>query len=251
MSFQELYLRYCNAVALVEIQRADGSIGCGTAFHIGEGVFVTARHVVEGNKILSIETTTRGYHRDFRGGNEEYDGRKYKQYEREKGQLVSGPHFSSIGDADVAILVVQGIDAPRIKLSLDSYDYLFVDEEVILSEVLIMGYPPIPFSDGPRMVASRAEVNTVIDKYIGGAPYFLISSTARGGFSGGPCLGVDGKALGLVTESLVKNNQPEENGFMAVLTVKPIIWCLVENKLVPRSLESRVSQVFLNWKRRS
>src|SRR6202022_2117807 len=49
------------AVAYVATERADGSHGIGSAFHVGEGVFVTARHVVEGLRIREVATTERTY----------------------------------------------------------------------------------------------------------------------------------------------------------------------------------------------
>lgn len=65
---------------------------------------------------------------------------------------------------------------------------------------------------------------------------------ARGGFSGAPVLVAynedstsNGTAvLGIVTQSLVKNNQATEHGFMAVLTVEPIFTCLELNNMLPK-----------------
>jgi hypothetical protein len=54
--FRDLYLRYGCCTAYVAIER-DGQAGIGSAFHIGEGVFLTARHVVEGGTITEIRIT--------------------------------------------------------------------------------------------------------------------------------------------------------------------------------------------------
>ena len=43
------------ATAFVEVEYNDGRMSVGSAFHVGEGVFVTARHVVEGLTIRRIK----------------------------------------------------------------------------------------------------------------------------------------------------------------------------------------------------
>jgi hypothetical protein len=38
-------------MAYVVVVKPDGSEAIGSAFHVGEGVFVTARHIVEGRQM--------------------------------------------------------------------------------------------------------------------------------------------------------------------------------------------------------
>jgi hypothetical protein len=52
MTSRELYERYASAVAYIAVKLPDGGQTIGSAFHVGEGVFLTARHVVEDNQIL-------------------------------------------------------------------------------------------------------------------------------------------------------------------------------------------------------
>jgi V8-like Glu-specific endopeptidase len=251
MKFGKLFRTFCNAVAFVEVRRKNGTVAGGTAYHVGDGVFLTAKHVVENNEIVSVQTTTRGY--ESSSGHVKLSGKRFRvakkvnNYDRQSGKVILGPFFS--GYYDLAIFVVDGIDAPTIELSFDSYDPYFVDEDVTLSKVLVLGYPPVAFSDGPRLVAATAEVNTVIDKYTGGAPHFIVSTMARGGFSGGPCLNKNGQSLGIITESLTLDNKEPETGFLAVLTVKPIVFLMVENNLVPTAQEKIVDLVVFNWRR--
>src|SRR6516165_2628332 len=54
---RHLYAQHRKAMAYVEIQKPDSTLGIGSAFHVGDGVFVTARHVVEGNKIIEVRIT--------------------------------------------------------------------------------------------------------------------------------------------------------------------------------------------------
>lgn len=252
MKFQTLYLRYCNAVAFIEVETRDGVVGGATAYHIGDGIFITARHVLEDRLIRSIQTTTRGYHLDDRGkitlGNKKFKtAKKFTNYDRQHGRVVSGPYLSET--ADVAAVIVEGIDAPTIVFDYHSYPYIFDDDEIILSKVLVLGYPPVAFSDGPRLVAAKAEINTVIDKYTGGPPHFIVSAMARGGFSGGPCLTRNGLSLGMVSESLILNDQSTETGFLTVVSIRPIISLLIEYNIVPRAQESVVDFEFFNWRR--
>lgn len=246
MTLQELYLWYCNAVVFVEVESPDGSLGIGTAFHVGEGVFITARHVVNGKKIVSVGTTTNGYHPDS-SGDRILGGIRHKEYFCQQGRVVSGPYFHPDDDVDVAAVVIEGIEAPAIALNTDIYGY-FADDEFILWDVIVMGYPPISFSDGPRLVTVKGNVSSIIDKYTGGAPHFIVSSMARGGFSGGPCLAEDGTTLGVITESLTVNDNPAELGFLSVLTVKPIYVCLIHNKLIPEHQAESFDEIFLSWR---
>src|SRR5258707_11268687 len=99
-----------------------------------------------------------------------------------------------------------------------------------------MGYPRIPLANKPVLVASRAEVNAVVDQIIGPHPRFLVSTMARGGFSGGPCLIEWDFALGVITDALVRDHGAVESGFMSVISVEPIFQCLAAHHIMPQSL---------------
>ena len=58
---RDLFERYAPAVAYVSVRLPNGDESIGSAFHVGEGVFVTARHVVEGCTILEIANTVDRY----------------------------------------------------------------------------------------------------------------------------------------------------------------------------------------------
>ena len=42
---RRLIQKYSNAIAYIDVEKKDGTRGIGSCFHVGEGVFVTARHV--------------------------------------------------------------------------------------------------------------------------------------------------------------------------------------------------------------
>lgn len=52
---RRLYAEHSTALAYVDVEKPNGTRGIGSAFHVGNNVFVTARHVVHGNKILKSE----------------------------------------------------------------------------------------------------------------------------------------------------------------------------------------------------
>jgi len=243
-TLRQLYDRYASAVAFVSVVNKDGDESIGTAFHIGDGVFVTARHVVEDHKIVKIATTEYG-RRYIEEQSESRDTRIRVEYTHRPGEghLLSVPLFHPDENVDVAALRVEGIDAPAIPLGDHLDDWL--GTELVMRSVVVLGYPPIPFSRTPALVASRAEVNAIVDKYTGGHPHFILSAMARGGFSGGPALIDYGCSLGVVTEALGRDNQPLELGYLAVLSVEPIYDCLAHHEIVPSEID-RVWEGFWN-----
>lgn len=233
LTARKLYEKYSASVAYVAVRLRNGDQAIGTAFHVGDGVFITARHVVDQCDVLEIANSTRQYVPDPNGlvsinGSEE----RFRSISPAVGRIVKGPLFHPDPSIDVAALVVDGIECPAIPLGSHLDDWIN-DEAFILAQVVVMGFPPIPQSSGPLLVTASAEVNAIVDKYMGGHPHFVISAMARGGFSGGPCLVEWDFALGLVTESLVDGNKDHELGYMAVITVEPILHCLAYHKIMP------------------
>jgi hypothetical protein len=234
---RKLFERYSAAVVCMEVQGEDGTPGVGSAFHVGEGVFVTARHVVEDQRIVSVSSKTSWRRKptpeeldenaEWRGG-----------WRRTLGGLtdvaeISAPVFHPNG-ADVAAFTGTP-QAPLPTIPLGGHLDDWIGDEFLLSAAVLLGYPPIPLSREPLLVCVRAEVNAVLDKSTGGSPSFIMSATARGGFSGGVALSEWGFALGVITEGLVtRDDQPLENAFFAVLAVEPIYECLRANNILPK-----------------
>jgi hypothetical protein len=107
-----------------------------------------------------------------------------------------------------------------------------------------MGYPPIPFSSGPVLIAAEGEVQAVIDKYNGPHPHFVISCMGRGGFSGGPVLSEYGFLLGVLTESLVQNEKAEELGYSSAISVEPLLALLHTNRIYPGKNREAIEVLF-------
>jgi hypothetical protein len=225
---QLFYMLRPAIVALETVDQA-GAPGIGTGFHVGDGVVVTARHVVEGMRSIQLGASS------SKGGN-------IKEIILAANQL-----------ADVALLrtdldfsrylekvEIRGMEYQKtdhLQLGVEWDD--FANESLVLYDVIVMGYPPIPTAF-PTLVAIRAQVNAIIDQYpIGGKnppPSYVLSGIPRGGFSGAPMIveaGKDSFVLGVVTSALVSNHGAPETGFMAAITIESVLQLLHENGIYP------------------
>ena len=181
-----------SAVVFVEVKTSNG-LSIGTAFHVGSGYFVTARHVIEDNEITKVgqsdlSSKTRinpdgSPTRQTMFQNFEKSGREVKRFEH--------PNAS----VDVAIIQLTGnLGArgaardfqPSMELA-DNADVL-TEGELLTTEVKVFGYPPIPFAINPQppLVTSPGEICAVTTDRTDKRRHLIISSLARGGFSGGP-----------------------------------------------------------------
>lgn len=229
--------KFKSCVAFIESTDVDGDKGIGSCFHVGEGVFVTARHVVEGREINVV-----GFDDHFVNQQLLQEPEHWGKKPHGRVSIIDGPYFHSNPNIDVACFRVEPFPTAYIPLGVHLDDWLG-QYELVLHRTLVLGYPPIPFSDRPVLVASVGEVNALIDMYTGGHPHFVVSTMARGGFSGGPALvaynehNLDGgtAVLGLVTKSLTRDSVASEQGYMAVLTVEPIYTCLEVHGMLPEN----------------
>lgn len=249
-----LYQRYACALAYVDILRPNGDRGIGSAFHVGNGVFVTARHVVEGNSIVEIKITepiaidTREF-LSIHAANppdENAVKRQEQAYEKVTGvkpmykhympslQIVDGPFFSNANSLDVAVFRVREIhiNTPAIPLGFHWDDWV-IRGPWQLSDAIVLGYPPVPMVNEPLLIPARAEVHTYICPRHAPKIHFILSATPRGGFSGGVAIHENGEALGVITSSLVENEKMEELGFFTVLSIEGVVQCLEEFQLFP------------------
>lgn len=148
--------------------------------------------------------------------------------------LKRGPLYLPHSEVDVAIFEVEEINPRTPVIPLGSHLNDFIGQsDFVLSEAVVLGYPPIPMSTAPVLVGARAEINAQVDLYDSHDVHFVLSATARGGFSGGVAFSEWGFALGLVTRSLLTNDGTAESGYMSVLSIEPIYECLAHHKLLP------------------
>jgi hypothetical protein len=239
---REMFELYRSSVAYVEVQTSEGGVEIGSAFHVGDGIFVTARHVIEGNSILKVGTTEQTY--IPLKGDEATAARTHLYHDGQKepvhsiwptGLIVDrGPFFHSDPLVDIAVFGVQLLDPRTPALPLGGHlDDLIGQSDFVLTDVLVLGYPPLPLTSEPHLVAARADVIAQVDRYDIPHVHFILSAMPRGGFSGGVALSEFGFVLGVVTQSVLADSKPEELGYLNVTTVEPIYVCLADFKLLP------------------
>jgi hypothetical protein len=242
---QEQFLRYAPCMAYIAVKNAEGDESIGSAFHVGEGTFVTARHVVDGFSIVDVKPT-HPFRLPLKEINPEYSDEEIKSMTDMYGheptspvfqsslRITKGPFFHADTEIDVAVFATEGLHlkTPHVPLGTHLDDWVH-RAAFVLSEVLVLGYPPIPLTREPFLIASRAEVNAIVTIPPSPKLHFIVSAMPRGGFSGGLALSEYDFALGLISSSLTKDHKAAELGFMAVISVEPIYECLALHKLLP------------------
>lgn len=235
-----MFESYACAMVYIEVRNRAGDTELGSGFHVGEGVFVTARHVVEGTEVLEIGMTETTYVPIENPGEHSTfvvkDGVRQPVHDVRNAVLTPsrGPFLHRDAAVDVAVFQAEQIDprTPVVQLGSHLDDWLG-ESDFVLTEAVILGYPRIPKANRPNLVGTRAEVSAMIDRYDAPHVHFVLSAMARGGFSGGIVLSEYGYALGMVTQSLGSDTAATELGYMTAIGVEPIYTCLAQHKMLP------------------
>ena len=225
IGMKELYEKYKSCIVQIIVKNRAGEPASGTGFHIGDGYIVTARHVVENHIIESIT--------ENRYASQHVTTKKIFYPSNPKIDLaVLETDFSLDHYTEKATIIENGKPGEKVDLiPLGGHLDDWIGDELVLSRVVTFGYPRIPLSKEPVLVAVQGEINAVVDKYFGPHPHFIISSTARGGFSGGPVISEYDFLLGVFTEPLIEGDQAIENGFASVISIEPLLVLLYENSI--------------------
>jgi S1-C subfamily serine protease len=235
---RNIYGYYGPCVAYVEIEKPDGAHDIGCAFHVGDGVFVTARHVVADNKVLSVATTMDVLVELDDGKPSGHLRKKHKRYRIKR----TTPRKMIISDTvDVA--------AMKLRLPHPEFNEIYVApssgkrwmDELVLEEAVVLGFPRIPSAHDSILVGLRCDVSAVVRKRTLDSEHahFVLSSMARGGFGGGPVFNAEnGYLIGLVSEALLRDSRlPPELGYMAVVPTDIIRAFLDEKGWLPERSE--------------
>jgi Trypsin-like peptidase domain len=225
-------------VAYIVVEDDDGAPGIGTCFHIGENVFITARHVVENRSIAKIATTNVGIKGE--------EGKYYATYTAGEAETIEPPRFHPNPKYDLAALRLKGLHCPQIPFVRSLEDRF--ENRFLLHPVVVMGFPPIPGSRGPVLVCSRGEVSASFTTYFDDQRTYIVSCLARGGFSGGPALTPPHHCLGVVTRAVLTDPLPAELGFMAVVGPLPILQMLDHHQMMPAYLRQELWEPYTNKK---
>ncbi|MEZ9821779.1 serine protease [Shewanella sp. 10N.286.45.A1] len=225
-NFTHLFQTYKYSMVRITVRTAEGDLSNGSAFHIGDGWLATAAHVVNGGEIEEIVSEY---------CNQDLKIEKIICHRDDKIDLAIIKTDLDLSHYLTKTTIMNPPDGfiQTDHLGIGGHLDDWIGDELVLSKVLLMGYPPIPFSNGPVLLASEGEVNAVVDKYNGPHPHFVISNMGRGGYSGGPVISEYGFLLGVLTESLVMNNQSEELGYSSAISVEPLLILLQENGVYP------------------
>lgn len=226
----------------ITVRTSDGDLSTGSAFHIGDGWLATAAHVLRGGEIEEVVG-----HRDQKV---QIDRVIYHSDERvDLALLKTNLDLSHYLTKTTLVNPPEGcLQTDHIPIGGHLDDW--IGDELVLSKVLLMGFPPVPFSREPVLLAAEGEVNAVVDKYSGPHPYFIISCMGRGGYSGGPVLSEYGFLLGVLTESLVMDGKSEEVGYSSAVSVEPLLVLLHENGIYPATNREILEDLFdgaSNW----
>ena len=230
--------RYKHCVVHIVSQAGTGDLNSATGFHVGDGIIVTARHVVQHAEDIKIFT-----------------------YKYRKEVSVDRVILSDKEDIDLALLLtkfvpfsygknvtVQGpeymvIPAKFVPLGGHLDDWIGHDD-FLLTRVLVLGYPPIPSARDAVLVGATGEVNATIDRYNAPHVHFIISPAPRGGLSGAPVISEYDFLLGVVTESMRYDDPHFVNQFMAIVSVEPLLGLLADNGLFPDSIDPEMVELF-------
>lgn len=177
--FPYIYEHFKGSVVPIVGIKPNGNDDIGTAYYIGDHMFVTAAHCIT-------------------------DLQKFKLLKGDGTLKLKEVWFAKDQDTlyfDLAVIVIDDdFDAP-------SFDYW---EPCVLDEVMVMGYPPIP-NLYPVLTAETASVGAYLKSSIGqvvgdttayrsNLDSFLITARVKGGNSGGPVINCTGQVVGTVVE---------------------------------------------------
>ena len=222
----------------ITMKTAAGDLTNACGFHIGTGLIVTTRHVLDRHQVDTVVT----------------------EYGR-KAVSIKKVHFHKNPKVDLAVVetnfdltyylekVTFANDDRRDQAKTDRIpigEHLddWVGDEFVLSRVLVMGYPRVPFWAEVGLVSVVGEVNAIIDRYDAPHPNFVLSPIPRGGFSGGPVISEHGFLLGVVTQSLVEGDQNMQQGFGVAVSVEPLLHLLADAGLRPPDVSDEIWDLF-------
>lgn len=146
-------------------------INIGSGFFITPNTIVTCKHVYQ--ELIRDKTYI-----------EDENGKKYTV-----AQVIPHPNEK----IDIIKLIT--------KEPFDFFTHSIEDNIILTEKVIVFGYPPIPLSSRPFLMANLGEVSSIVDNYLDGTDCIILSCILRPGNSGGPIINEYGKLIGISTQN--------------------------------------------------
>lgn len=196
---------YKSCTVIVESEKA---ISQGTAFHIGDGRFVTCYHVVYNEEEKQAADDLTVY-------SEENVSKRYTAIVEDYVEQI-----------DIAILKVNGWEGAN-KFSIQTKDVIRQ-----MDEVIVLGYPNYNTGDSIRVI----EAKIASTRNYSGVKMYGIDNIIYVGNSGGPVLTKgERKVIGIVTRGTYNINTAMENDFSGFIPISALNY-LNKYKLVEEQI---------------
>ncbi len=220
----------------------DHGQGMGTGFHIGNGYVITAAHVLEGASRATLsfhDTIERALPEEPREEHESFE--QYLKAWRHPEEIDLSQVIYHDGGTDIAlfrsaVFAANDVEKARthqMPIPVHLYDRIHlgppmedeISDNLLMLQGVVLGYPSIPFSAEPVLVAHEFRVSAVIERYDTGRPAFILSGLPRGGFSGAPVIAQGGWFLGVITEALYGQTlaDPQAAPYFQTITPDPVL----------------------------
>jgi hypothetical protein len=128
---------------------------------------------------------------------------------------------------DIAVLTIDD------KANVPSFS-MFTDAQ-LLEEVITIGYPSVPLSQGAYQLIHRGEINANVVDYQGN-DLLIISARTAPGNSGSPVIDNAGRVIGMVTQEMFEKTTFEEKGitpYSACVPAKTLAQALMQADVFP------------------
>lgn len=188
LGFPEIRRHFHSSVVAIHVTKKNGEEDTGTGFLLENRCIVTAKHCIQSMQSVSIDG---------------WDVARIplKHIWTFKDERVS--HSQRDKRPDLALLEFDGDPYPGIP-GFQLKEAQILDDVLTMGYPHILGFPPVLISETAQIAASlKSTVGQVVAQeisYLDDQQYLLISARVKGGNSGGPVIGRDGKVVGVVAQ---------------------------------------------------